>query len=177
MYNKSSRHKNVTFLEYYVVRSYSFGVCNTQKLVTLSFMTHYYRLIGPSEMASLSKLFGWLIGLKWNEWHWWFNHNRNVRNKHQSLKKQVKLSLYTPRRRIRGNGDIQPLVRNFDNGWKSAPVTLPPGKVSLDTLNIGACWVLEPVWKLLRRDKSLRPGGIWTPNRHHTERAIPAPRV
>ena len=37
----------------------------------------------------------------------------------------------------KGNGDIQPLVRNFGNGWNSAPVTLPPGKVSLDALSIG----------------------------------------
>lgn len=37
----------------------------------------------------------------------------------------------------KGNGDIQPLVRNFGNGWNSAPVTLSPGKVSLDALSIG----------------------------------------
>jgi len=37
----------------------------------------------------------------------------------------------------KGKGDIQPLVRNVGNGWMSALVTLPPGKVSLDALNIG----------------------------------------
>ena len=37
----------------------------------------------------------------------------------------------------KGNEDTDPLVRNFGIGWKSAPVTLPPGKVPLDALNIG----------------------------------------
>ena len=37
----------------------------------------------------------------------------------------------------RGKGDTQPLVRNVDNGWNSAPVILLPGKVSLDALNSG----------------------------------------
>jgi len=43
MYNKSSCHKNFIFLEYDAVHSYSFGVCNTQKLVTFSFKKHYYK--------------------------------------------------------------------------------------------------------------------------------------
>ena len=55
MCNTSSRHNKVTFPEYDAVLSCRFGVCNSQKFVTLSFKTHYYRLSGPPEMTSLTK--------------------------------------------------------------------------------------------------------------------------
>ena len=50
--------------------------------------------------------------------------------------KQVKLFLYGMKTH-KGKGDIQPLVCNVGNGWNSAPVTLPQGKVFLGALNSG----------------------------------------